>query len=652
MTNKNKYFPKVSAVFALPEGNSNNALYRDVLRNNLKKILHEKLFTEAGDSPEILKKQKAQFESHLPFLTSSSTPEDPFDMSFYVLSKCRQDSFRFFYEMISHWLVPGKRLNVLLVYAADFRFPELSSSVYTICEVMIRVQNQDELDQVRRNLPIIEAEVRLGVESAFNAGRILEIKGLSADGKTALILQHITHLAKRLPSDFDQDVVTEMQHLLVICQDEFKAARNFRHLSRIISIKYLFRKAIRQAVKEQPTQRHLSLKLFKSTIRSSQGGEKRVLCVVVGLNFLKDKEIFNQKHLLKAIKNYIPNVKIAEHSFFTNRWGAEPICTLYLEIEKKDGKEFSGDEMSVLRKSLPNDLKDSIQHLMHPVFMPRNEEEIMRNILTLSNQIRFLRDIPQVSITFDEQTESNLFFTVILVRVAKPEQISIQDLFKEENTFLTYIPDRCKTVGFLRKKHPKEVTVFRLKFPKEAFLRSNHSVNLFEARQAVVCELVRMVGDFRDFNGGMISKQNELFAKVRKLIGHDLKYNDLLLEDFFYSLMPVIMQSLLQPEAFTNLFLMLLDSMKKGLGNETVKLTLQTTESFVFALALTSQRSVKDEIKRGLSKLHLPSGELANAYVQIYGVHYCGYVYRCDDPARQQNFCAAMEFLIPVPAII
>ncbi|MEG7679923.1 hypothetical protein U2083_14295, partial [Listeria monocytogenes] len=82
----------------------------------------------------------------------------------------------------------------------------------------------------------------------------------------------------------------------------------------------------------------------------------------------------------------------------------------------------------------------------------------------------------------------------------------------------------------MRKKYPKEATVFRAKVGKEQFLRRDHSINLYEARQAVVLELLRVVGDFRDFNGGIISKQNELVSTVKSLLEGKFKYHDLLLE--------------------------------------------------------------------------------------------------------------------------
>src|SRR5262249_28102216 len=150
-----------------------------------------------------------------------------------------------------------------------------------------------------------------------------------------------------------------------------------------------------------------------------------------------------------------------------------------------------------LSKELPIDLKDRIEHLMHPVFMPRNEEEIVRNVLSLSSQIKYIRDIPQLTISFDEQTLTSLFFTVILVRVLKPDSRPIQDTFRRGETFLTYIHDRCRSLGFLRKKYLKEATIFRVKLAKGKFLRRDHSIDLNKARQAIFDELTRLLGDLR-----------------------------------------------------------------------------------------------------------------------------------------------------------
>ena len=77
---------------------------------------------------------------------------------------------------------------------------------------------------------------------------------------------------------------------------------------------------------------------------------------------------------------------------------------------------------------------------MHPIFMPRNEEEVMRNILSLSNQIRYIKDPQQVFITFDEQTNAHLFFTVILVRILKKGFITVPDIFSKDGYFPRIYP--------------------------------------------------------------------------------------------------------------------------------------------------------------------------------------------------------------------
>lgn len=638
--------PEISTLFGFPSGGTNHILYENALRNTLKNILPKDLFNGLEDNEEGIRKKKERLEAAIPLFSSAFFPEDHSTMSFFVLARYRPNAFKFFFEMISHWLIPGKRLNVLLVYGLDFRFHRLSSTVYTVCEVMVQIQNAEELAQIHQNLPIIESEVRLGMESSYYARRILEVKGLSADEKTALIQEHIASLVKRLPHEFDKDVFREMQHVLLLCRDDFKAARSFAHLSRMISVQYLFRKSLREAVKNTPQRRHLSLKLLKGLI-NTPNGSKRVLGVMVGINFLKEKELFELQHLLNAIRNQIHEAVAIENSFFANRRGQEPICTFYVEVEKKDGKDFTGEEIRRLRQELPRELKESIQHVMSPVFMPRNEEEIMRNILSLSNQIKFLRDKPQVFISFDEQTHANLFFTIIWVRTLKPGLPSLQDLFKERNSFLTYMPDRVKNVGFLRKKYPKEATVFRVKLAKDPFLRKDQSINLYEARQAVVLELHRILGDFRDYNGGMISKQNELLSSVKRLVDKESKSSGLLLENFFYSLTPVTMRTLLQPEAFASLYLMLTEALNKRFEEgEDSHLNMKSEPLFEYVLLKTTRRSLKDDLQKELNRKLLHSSELANAYTQIYDIHYIGYVFISDDESKKQAFKQLIQTVV------
>lgn len=638
-TTLNNFFKYINPVFSSGKEADKGCVYAQAVFNCLEKVLPSEFLELNDEDEDSFEDAKDAFRSILPVVKTIPSEVKSENISFMMLCKYRPNAFKFFFEMMSRWLVPGKRLDVLMIYAADFRCQWFGQEVYTICEIMITVDDPADLPEIQCNLPIIEMEARLGVESAYHARRILEIKGLTADEKTAMIQEYVAYFVRRSPKRFDRDLFTEMQHVLVICPDHFKHARESKHLSRVIAAHYIFRKDLLEAVKEGPDKRHLRLRLFRSSIRSG-GVIKPVLSVLVGLNFLTDKEIFEEQHLLTAIQNYLPSVKPVKGSFFANRRGTEHICTVYLEIEKLEPELFSACEIKLLRQELIVDLKDRIGHLMHPVFMPRNEEEIMRNVLTLSSQIKYIRDLPQVFISFDEQTHAHLVFNVILVRVAIPGSMTIQEIFQRTPTSLEYVHDRIKMLGMLRKKHTKEATVFRVKIYNRSFLRQDHSIDLYKARQHVVNELTRVISEFRDYNGGMISKQNELLCSLRELlISKSIKYNELLLENFFYSLTPVIMRTVMEPEVLKKLFLMMIEASDRGIfSDKPYSLDISHDCKFVYVMITGKDPHLKEELSRVLSKLPRQAAGLANSYVQVHDVPCIGYIYRCDDPHGQEVF--------------
>lgn len=649
MGNKIPKVLSIQPLFDCNGGRPVNSLYRDITEDVLKSILPEHFTNVDGEvDADVIEELHKEFEELLPIFKATPCLKPPADISFYSLCKFRPNAFNFFFDMMSHWLIPGKRLNVSIFYAIDFRIPTFGEDIYTLCEVMLHLDTQDELEELRRNLPIIESEVRMGIQSSYYARRILEIKGLSADAKTAMVQEFVASLITRLPREFDPDVLTEMQHILVMCSDGFKAIRQTRHLTRIIYIHYLFRKSLRAAVELAPEKRHLSLKLLRATLHLPQG-QKNVLGVLVGINFLSDTEAFEERHLISAIQNYIPSAKVVENSFIANRRGTEQICTLYLEIEKSSGGDFTTDEIRLLRRELPNDLKDRIEHLMHPIFMPRNDEEIMRNIFSLSSQIKFWQDQPQVIISFEQQLRMTLFFTIILVRVRKPASPSIQEMFQNSSeTTLDYIHDRAKTIGYLRKKYAKEAVVFGVKIPKHQFLRRDHSIDLNQARQAVVNELVKVLGEFRDFNGGLITKQNELFCALREDLGDSVTYDSLLLENFFYSLTPDAMRSVLEPQVLKRLFLMLLESIKDTFFNEKYSLKTHRDARSAYAIIKTDDPTLEDHLSRSLSQFEVHSTKLARSRVSVYESLYICYLYFTPEAEQQQQFIDTVQNALKV----
>ncbi len=635
---------RITTPFDSPIEAGCNHLYREAIRKILRQILPKDFHERVSLQSKELRELREHFETLLPSFTSfCSERQPPYHISFYSLCKFRQNAFKFFFEMISSWLVPGRRLNVAVLYAADFCLPDLGNELYTICEVVVRVESEEEMELIYNTLPLIDTEVRLGISSSYYANRILEIKGLAADGKTAQIQEYMAYLVRRLPRYFHSDIFMEMQHVLVICLDEFKAERGSRHLSRIICVHYLFRQSLQRAIKTAPEKRHVRLKLFRARVGHGPSA-KSVLGVLIGINIIKDKEVFAERHLMKAIQNCLPNLKPIAGSFFSNRRGSEHITTLYLEIEKNQGEDFTVEEILRIQRDVPFELEVRIEQLMHPVFMPTNEEEVLRNILMLSHQIRYVRDIPQVIISFEKQTHTDLLFTLILARVLKGSMPSLQEMFQEAKSPLEYIHDRSRKLGFLRKKYAKEVTVFKIKISKEHFLRGDHSIDLFRARQYVSSELEKVVGEVRDFNGGMISKQTEQLHAIHALLVDGSKYPTFILDNLFYAVSPGIMRHMLDPHIFKTLFMMLLEAMEDKLKHSApCTLKIHTEPEYILAMVKSKSPKIQDEMNAALQHISPSSTDLATAFIDVYDNYYYGYIYHSNVFLKRLEFSQALE---------
>lgn len=638
---REKMLPEIVAAFEMPQGETYYQLYLEVVRKTLLKILPKSIFESYHSTRCVSDEERLAFQNLLPFFYSIDCTKVPGDMSFYAISRYRTNSFKFFFEMISRWLVPGKRLDVLLIHAVDFTIPDVCDDKYTMCEVMVRIQSQEDFNLIKSNLPILESEIKLGINSSFYARRILEIRGLATNDKTAHIQEFITSLVARRPVEFDHDLINEMQHVLVFCHDEFKTNRSSLHLSRIITLTYVFRKWLIDSIKKNPFKRYISLKVFRTKVELHEV-PKKVLGLLIGINFIKENEVFEKTQLLKAVRQFVPDVEAVEGSFLSHRRGGEQICTLYFELEKNDGKDFLPAEIIKLRQELPKELKGHIEQLVHPVFMPRNEEEILRNIMILSDQIKFSCDIPHTIISFDEQTHSELTFNIILVRLAETSKETLQEEFENKESPFEFIYDWSKVLGTVKKKITKTAYVFRLRFSKELYLRKDQTVDLYRARKAVANELERVLGDVRDYNGGMFSKQNELLDQARGLLGDKAQLHEYLLENLFFSLQPLAMRTILEPEALCSLFLHLLELANSD-SEENGKIT--RTPCFVYGAFRYKPEEIykKEELQKRIQQLNVQSFDLAHACIKIDNIWHLGFVYRCDQPDKQELFCEKIE---------
>lgn len=615
--------------------------YREVLLHTLRKLLPSEFFEEDCHRRRFL------LQSAIPLVRCSEIETLPATLSFFSLSRYCVNSFKFFFEMISRWLVPGRRLNVVLVCASDFRLTQLSEEVYTVCEIMIHVTDRAELEEIKRHFPLVQAEIELGIESAFYAQRLLEIKGLTADDKIAHIQQWMACLVKRFPHRYAPDLFTEMQHILVSLKDEFKSARRVRHLSRMIHLHYVLRRQLSAQLQSPSGTWQCGLKLFRSNILKN-GKERPIVSLVIAVPFCKEHEILSERHLIQAVQHTIPTALAVEDSFFSHKWGLEGVCVYYLEIEQ-ESRPLASRDITRLSQELGASLQGCLQPRPHHLFLLPNEEEVMRNILTLSKEIKYVCDLPQVLISFDAQTATSLHFTLIIARLLRSDSLPLSSLLDQDTHSSThYAHDRTKTTGYVRKKYPKEASVFRVTLGKDAFLRHDHSIDLYRARQSIIQDLSHALGEIRDYNGGMISSQYAVLAQIRHLLQEEEgEYDELLMEETFHSLFPVVVRALIDPFAFKTLFSMLRGGLHAHGQMKGEYMAFKETAYNLFVMVISRDASLQERIEAVIRPLHIPSSELAYTSLKRQGKACIGYICCSQDLEKKQALLKAIRATVP-----
>lgn len=568
----------------------------------------------------------------VPRLVWEQWHEDSLRFSISLVCLERPGVAKFFFEMIGRWLLPSHQLSTALTFSTEFRFAK-SLQTYVACEMALAVDDEAEADLLCRNIAFLEKEILMGVSSLYHANKILEMKGLSLDAKTGLIQERIAAFVHRFPKLFDYDIFSEMQHFLISSKEAFKAVRDCEQMSRMIWVLYRFRKELESRVEKAPGKRHICLKMRPQLVQTPFGS-KEVLSIFVGLNFLKEHELFEERHFLSALQRFVPGIRSVEGSYF-ERENKEKLHGFYVEVEKEGVAGFKKQELALLKMFLPDEIKRRIEQLVPPVFMPRNEEEVMRNVLTLSHQLKYTRDLPQVILSFDEQSDAELSFTVVLVRLVQPGSSSIRELLSRSKLAGQILFDRVKNVGMLRRRYPKEAAVFRVRLQSERFLRQDYSVDLYQARQSVLRALQEALGEVRDFNGGMIAKQSENFGMLKKDLGDLASHQALLLQNFFHAIFPAHLSTTLDPKLLKMLFQMLLELVD---NHEGIELSSKKHFDRLFVMVKFSDLSLKKKIFGSVENLRIPFNELLSVQLQILDSFYLGFIYLEEDPEKQEAF--------------
>jgi hypothetical protein len=585
---------------------------------------------------------------------------------------------RYFFDALCRWLVPGMNLNVIGNIALCFRLTQFPTHKIYLNHAHLVFDDPSNMETASQNLPSLLDEIKINILAVYQARYIASIKSLSIDQKKRMIednlqgilnlsskeadsslfdemhrfllkvseeekigqIQHtLAHLQQKRPKLFDRQMFYDMTHFAILFKDHFISKRSPRYISRIIAIFYLFKKQfLAPLLSSQGESSPLLLRWFKTNVDDAGP----VLSLLLGLNQSKKSDRIKELVLMEAIRAILPEAVAVTGSYFADRRG-EKMAFFYLEICKRRGKAFSSSELKLLRQHTEQEILKRLEGDAYSVFLPRNEEDFARNLIVLSQQLKRQSDLPQVSIHFDRQTENELYFSLFLARLLQPTSRDLRELFLQDSKKLKFSIDELRKIGMLRHKIHKEAAVLQVSMEKASFFRGDFSIDLLRARQKIADELNTILGPYRDFNGGMILRQEEALRELTHLfvaIDADTKC---LLENYFYSLKPGVMQTVLPPEILKMHFEMLLTLQAKGAKDPSLFLEKRTGTFSLFFAKLPSHSSFKEYLNAEIEKLQIPSYELAGCSLPLPFMGTLGYVLQTESELLAQSFKQALQ---------
>lgn len=361
--------------------------------------------------------------------------------------------------------------------------------------------------------------------------------------------EKIYSLHLRHPKLFPLKRASQTLRLLSHYPELFYTSRSNAQIFRIVMAHCRIAKKIESTFTGDAKQKGLFAQLLK--IRNSVYG------IAVGLSTPSKYRIFTKEHLVDVIRHYLSGVRpIQESEVFFSENGTD---FFYLEVKKMRGVNFSTYEIQNLTRSINTLLQEKVESVFQPLSLPGIEEDMFKHIKQLSLELTCPEDIPQVFISLSEYLGQKLIFLVSFVRLIKQDSPAISVLLSQTSSSMEIFLERTQFVGYLNNKYPKEASIFRIHV-NSSLMFQNHTIDIRAARQYLIKILENSFGEVRDFNGGLLIKEDEQMQEIKNAATQKgIRFP--LIEDLFYKIRP----NYVRPLISTSLFLKLVSLMESVL---------------------------------------------------------------------------------------
>ncbi len=425
----------------------------------------------------------------------------------------------------------------------------------------------------------------------------------------SFVHEKIKKWLQRFPFHDDQALLGELTLFYLFAPKKHLDHRVPVHCFRSVLSIYALQKQLLHSITFHPDKRHLKMRWLPTELFFPFSSKSALGCAI-GFNVMSRYELFDKENVILVLEKHFPPYSIVQESFYYHPTKDADIKIFYFEIERKDGVPISLAERLSLREPLQEKIKNSIQLLSPIIFTSSNEEEVYKNILALSREIDVVDDPPQAFISLDHYSDKEMAFRVILVYSAPYHNFSLKKRFLD----CTFVSERVCTIRHIDER-PIEAHIFRLLFPRDfSCLRSDGSLDFYLAREKAVASLRSAIGEFRDYNGGIFCKQQELFREFK---GCFPEVNPDLLDNFFYTLMPLEKRATLQLATLCDLFSYFAKSKEKVLKDRSYSLECSNGRDGFVLIVRVNQASCEEIIAEIFQKTTSINRQMVYNYVRV-----------------------------------
>jgi len=676
MTNQT-YSRKIEPIFPLPEFPYFQLLWKSV------EILVEQVFQRLHAVDPFHPLHDALDEC-LPIVSWFPLEKLPGLLPIILLNKSHErfsnGTGRYFADALNRFALPGHYLNIKTAMTVDFYFSDCPEKKYGLSHIGLMVTTEEEWIALQKNLPKAAEEIRITVRAVYEARRIVSVKQLNEKEKILLMHEKFKSLWKKDSKDldlnlfdqvqqwltkaqaeknsaklwkeiaphikkeekifFDRDMFLEIQTLLFVYRDDFIAKRKTSDLARLVCYQYFFKKKLQQDLDKEPFNRHIYLKIFKID-NSHALSSQFALGISIGVNLLNRYELLDANHILAAIHALAPHLDLIPHSYLIDA-RHETMRFYYLEVNNKLALPIQEQEIQLLKTKLSQELEERIESVNHPLFVPFNEETLLKYVGILSKELN-KDDLPQVVISFDKQAQDVFSFHIIVLRHVSFDSPSVREQLEGICPSYRWMEEQVKRIPSSRNSSFKEASIIKAVLPKHSFFRKDFSLDLGKARIAISTILSQAIGEFRDYNGGTAEIQHHAFTAFKQ--GFD-DSEDLFLERFFYAIEPAFMQMVIHPSLLKQGYALFKETVRKEFDAVPLAFLYETSHQGMVAAFASPFFTSTDLLFQKLFSLSHSFPSIAFCSLWVGKIYACVFFCSSPDAAKQSECLYAIQTIV------